>query len=89
MATKMDAPVDVPVMRVPLSADQRQWLDKAVSLVDEGRMCALNCALTNIHSPTGEEREVSEWLVEHMREMGLDARYQPLDDRSGNAVGPG
>jgi acetylornithine deacetylase/succinyl-diaminopimelate desuccinylase-like protein len=87
MAIEPDAPVDVPVTRVPLSAEQRQWLEKAVSLIDEARMRALNYAITDIHSPTGEERQASEWLAQHMREMGLDAFYQPLDERSGNAVG--
>ncbi|HXH10020.1 MAG TPA: acetylornithine deacetylase, partial [Alphaproteobacteria bacterium] len=87
MATTTDVPVDVPVKRVPLSAEQRQWLQQAVSLVDEGRMRAFNRAITDIHSPTGGEREASEWLVAHMRDIGLDAFYQPLDERSGNAVG--
>jgi len=87
MATTTEVPVDVPVKRVPLSAEQRQWLQQAVSLVDEGRMRAFNRAITDIHSPTGAEREASEWLVAHMRDIGLDAFYQPLDERSGNAVG--
>jgi acetylornithine deacetylase/succinyl-diaminopimelate desuccinylase-like protein len=87
MTTETDAPVDVPVKRVPLSAEQRQWLEKAVSLVDEARMRTLNCAITDIHSPTGQEREVNEWMVRHLRELGLDAFYQPLDEHSGNAVG--
>jgi acetylornithine deacetylase/succinyl-diaminopimelate desuccinylase-like protein len=87
MATATNAPVDVPVKRAPLSTEQRQWLEKAVSLLDEERMRAFNCAITDIHSPTGDEREISEWMVRHMREMGLDACYQRLDERSGNAVG--
>lgn len=87
MATTTDVPVDVPVKRMPLSAEQRQWLQQAVSLVDEGRMRAFNRAITDIHSPTGAEREASEWLVAHMRDIGLDAFYQPLDEPSGNAVG--
>jgi acetylornithine deacetylase/succinyl-diaminopimelate desuccinylase-like protein len=84
--TKIDVPVEVPVKRVSLSTEQRLWLEQAVSLVDEARMRAFNRAITDIHSPTGEEREASEWLVAHMRDMGLDAFYQPLDERSGNAV---
>jgi acetylornithine deacetylase/succinyl-diaminopimelate desuccinylase-like protein len=87
MVAKTVAPVDVPVHRVPLSPEQRQWLAQAVSHLDEERMRAFNRAITDIHSPTGEERALSEWLVGHMREMGLDAFYQPLDERSGNAVG--
>jgi acetylornithine deacetylase/succinyl-diaminopimelate desuccinylase-like protein len=87
MATKTDAPTDVPVKKVPLSAEQRQWLERAISLIDVERMRTFNCAITSIHSPTGEEREFSEWLVRHMRELGLEAFSQPLDERSGNAVG--
>jgi acetylornithine deacetylase/succinyl-diaminopimelate desuccinylase-like protein len=82
-----EAPVDVPVKRVPLSGEQRQWLEKAVSLVDEARLRDFNRAITDIHSPTGHERELSEWLVRHMREMRLAAFYQPVDEGSGNAVG--
>ena len=69
MATKTEIPVDVPVKRVPLSADQQEWLEMAVSLIDEERMRAFNCAITNIHSPTGEEREINEWMVRHMHEL--------------------
>ncbi|MGH8058026.1 MAG: acetylornithine deacetylase, partial [Candidatus Entotheonellia bacterium] len=87
MPTITDAPVDVPVKRVPLSAEQRHWLEQAISHVDEARMRALNRTLTDIHSPTGEEREISEWMARHMQEIGLHAFYQPLDERSGNAIG--
>lgn len=80
-------PTDVPVRTVPLSPEQRHWLQRAVALVDEKRMRAWNCALTDIHSPTGEERTISEWLTQHLRTMGLDATYQPVDERSGNAIG--
>ena len=87
MAFQSDAAVDVPVTRVPLSAAQRGWLECAVALIDQERMRALNCALTSIHSPTGEERAASEWMARHMQELGLEAVYQPVDEHSGNAVG--
>lgn len=87
MASHSDAPKEVPVQLVPLSAEQQHWLEQAVALVDEDRMRTFDCAITSIHSPTGEERAASEWLTSHMREMGLDAVYQPLDETSGNAVG--
>src|SRR4029450_524251 len=87
MATPLDIPSDVPVKPVPLSREQRGWLEQAVSHIDEERMRAFNCAITSIHSPTGEERAASEWMVQQMRGLGLDAFYQPLDERSGNAVG--
>ncbi|MDZ7378639.1 MAG: peptidase dimerization domain-containing protein [candidate division KSB1 bacterium] len=82
-----DAPVDVAVKPVPLSAAQQHWLDAALALVDEERMRTFNRDITAIHSPTGEERAINEWMTQHMREMGLQAFYQPVDERSGNAVG--
>jgi acetylornithine deacetylase/succinyl-diaminopimelate desuccinylase-like protein len=87
MATKTPAPTDVPVQQVPLTAEQRHWLERAVSLMDVERMRTFDCTLTDIHSPTGEERQVNEWLVHQMRNIGLEAVYQPLDEQSGNAVG--
>jgi acetylornithine deacetylase/succinyl-diaminopimelate desuccinylase-like protein len=87
MAITTDAPTDVPVKKVPLSAAQRQWLERALALIDEKRMREFDRTIVSIHSPTGEERAVNEWMVRHMREIGLDAFYQPVDNRSGNAVG--
>src|SRR4249919_269841 len=87
MATTPDIPSDVPVKPVPLSREQRGWLEQADSLLDEERMRTFNCAITSIHSPTGEERAASEWVVQQMRGLGIEAFYQPLDERSGNAVG--
>src|SRR2546426_10357002 len=87
MVTRTDAPVDVAVKPAPLSQEQRRWLDDALSHIDEERMRTFNRAMTAIHSPTGEEWAINEWLTRHMREMGLKAFYQPVDERSGNAVG--
>src|SRR5205809_138701 len=87
MAIKIDAPVDVAVKPAPLSSEQRRWLAAALALVDVERMRTFDWTITAIHSPTGEERAISEWLTRHMQEMGLQAFYQPVDERSGNAVG--
>src|SRR6516165_6929910 len=87
MATTPTVLSDVHVKPVPLSHEQRGWLGKAVSRIDEERMRAFNCTITSIHSPTGEEHTASEWMVQQMRGLGIDAFYQPLDERSGNAVG--
>jgi acetylornithine deacetylase/succinyl-diaminopimelate desuccinylase-like protein len=87
MATTPDIPSDVPVKPVPLSREQRGWLEHAVSLITEERMRTFNCAITSIHSTTGAERAASEWMVQQMRGLGIDVFYQPLDECSGNAVG--
>ncbi len=87
MVTRTDASVDVAVKPAPLSQEQRRWLDDALALIDAERMRTFNRAITAIHSPTGEERAINEWLTRHMQEMELKAFYQPVDERSGNAVG--
>ena len=87
MATTPDIPSDAPVKPVPLSREQRGWLEHAVALIDEERMRTFNCAITSIHSPTGAERAASEWMVQQMRGLGIEALYQSLDEGSGNAVG--
>ena len=87
MATQADAPTDIAVKKAPFSADQQQWLEHAVSIIDEDRMRQFNRTITSVPSPTGEERAINEWMVAHMRDLGLAAVYQPLDNQSGNAIG--
>ena len=87
MATKADTRTDITVKKVPLSIDQQQWLESAVALINADRMREFNRTIAGIHSPTGEERAVSEWLFRHMRDIGLVATYQPIDRQSGNAIG--
>ena len=43
--------------------------------------------MVDIPSPTGEERELAQWLADTMKESGLNGTYQPIDDRQGNAIG--
>ncbi|HEY7062444.1 MAG TPA: peptidase dimerization domain-containing protein [Chloroflexota bacterium] len=81
------APTDVPVTQLPLSAEQRGWLERAWAQVDADRIAQLNLDLTNIPSPTGEERAIAEFLTRYMGVAGFDARYQPIDEQQGNAVG--
>ena len=82
-----DALTDVPVKHVPLSAVQRHWLEDAVRRIDEDRMRTFDCTITSIPSPTGAERALNEWLVQHMHDIGLRSFYQPIDESSGNAIG--
>jgi acetylornithine deacetylase/succinyl-diaminopimelate desuccinylase-like protein len=81
---------DPPVLKVSsaeLSAEQRGWLEGAWSQVDRQILRQLAADMTAIPSPTGEERTLAEFLAGRLRSAGLDARYQPIDDRQGNAIG--
>ena len=85
--THESAPTDVAVKKVPLPADAQAALETALSLIDEEKMRQFNLNLTAIHSPTGYEREASEWLADYMEEIGLSSMYQAVDEDSGNAIG--
>ena len=70
-----------------LSREQRSWFGQAASLIDVERLYQINRDITRIHSPTGRERAASEHMVRYLAEIGLDARYQPMGETSGNAIG--
>lgn len=70
-----------------LTPEQQAWYDKACACVDKERLRQLNLDLVNIHSPTGAEKEASEFMSQYMADMGLNAKYQPVNELSGNAVG--
>ena len=70
-----------------LSPEQQAWYDKACAAVNKERLRQLNLDLVNIHSPTGAEKEASEFMQQYMAKMGMKARYQPVNDLSGNAIG--
>ena len=81
------APTDVAVKQAPLSAEQQEWLGRAYAALDEERMRRFGVDIVSIHSPTGFEREASQWMAEQMRALGMDAFYQEMDENTGNAVG--
>lgn len=81
------APQYVKTKPAPMSAQQKKWFEAASALVSEDRLLQLDLALTDIHSPTGKEREISEFLVRYLREAGFEAEYQEMTETSGNAVG--
>ena len=72
---------------LPLSKEQGQWLKRAWSEIDEGRLGELNRKMVSIPSPTGEERELAQFMTSHMGACGISAFYQPIDENQGNAVG--
>ena len=65
--------------KVPLTEMQKGWIDQACSLINEERMRLFNRDLTSIHSPTGNEKNASKFVVDHLRGLGLDAKYQAVD----------
>ena len=84
MAPMPAIPSDVPVKPVLLSREQRGWLEQAVSRIDEERM-RRSTAPSPASTARLVRRAASEWMVQQMLELGTDAFYQPLDERSGNA----
>ena len=72
---------------LPLSAEQQAWVEKAWTQIDEARLREIVEGMVAIPSPTGEERQLAEHLAGVLDGAGLRARYQPIDDRQGNAVG--
>src|SRR5690242_13432955 len=87
MSSLTDAPSEVAVRQRPLSAEQRGWLEAAWGQVKAADLARLDADLVSIPSPTGEERQIAEFLAGHLRLAGLEGFYQPIDDRQGNALG--
>lgn len=74
-------------MSTPFNNSQRQYYEQACKKIDAGRLKQLVFDLTDIHSPTGNERQASEYLVAYMGRAGFKAHYQAVSEHSGNCVG--
>ncbi|MGH9917531.1 MAG: deacylase, partial [Nitrososphaerales archaeon] len=70
-----------------LSKGEQEQVAVAEQHVDLDLLRSLIIDLVNIPSPTGEESTLARFAVSSMRGAGLEADYQPIDDRQGNAVG--
>ncbi|GAB0152942.1 M20 family metallopeptidase [Marinobacterium sp. BA1] len=66
---------------------QKAWFEAACKSINKERLRGLNADLVNIHSPTGAEQEASRFMATHFESIGLKARYQPVNESSGNAIG--
>lgn len=62
-------------------------LEESVVPVSAQEIVNLLCELINIPSVTGKEQQVAEFLVGHMRELGLEAWLQEIEPGRSNAIG--
>src|SRR5262245_47270344 len=72
---------------LPLTRERETWVRRAWDTIDESRLGELNRMMASIASPTGEERQLAQAMVETMNAHGIDSFYQPMDDAQGNAIG--
>jgi acetylornithine deacetylase/succinyl-diaminopimelate desuccinylase-like protein len=70
-----------------LTRERETWVRQAWDAIDESRLGELNRMMASIASPTGEERQLAQAMVDTMSAYGIDAFYQPIDDAQGNAIG--
>lgn len=76
-----------PTTSLPFSPEQSLWYEQARACLKPQRLQALLYELTDIHSPTGATREASEFMARHLRGIGMRARYYPMNEITGNALG--
>ncbi|WP_213453531.1 M20 family metallopeptidase [Rhizomonospora bruguierae] len=69
------------------SGSLRSAIERAWAAIDEDRLRDLALRMVSIPSPTGDERELAQFLTGYLAQAGLDSWYQEIDDRQGNAVG--
>ncbi|HJU09816.1 MAG TPA: hypothetical protein VJ728_03015 [Candidatus Binataceae bacterium] len=75
-------------IQAPFSVEQEQWYSQACARLNSARLKSLLLQLLDIPSPTGSERQASEFIAEHLRqELEGRAHYQPISEDTGNAVG--
>jgi acetylornithine deacetylase/succinyl-diaminopimelate desuccinylase-like protein len=80
-------PESLLVEPLTLTPEQQAWVEKAWAQVDEARLREIIEGMVAIPSPTGEERALAQHLAGVLGDAGLRARYQPIDERQGNAIG--
>jgi len=80
--------IPVTTQPLPLDSERALILDTVLAHLNADRLRDLLVKLVDIHSPTGAEREASEFMASYLAdEVGIDARYQPITDGTGNAHG--
>jgi acetylornithine deacetylase/succinyl-diaminopimelate desuccinylase-like protein len=81
-----EAPTSVKVRKLPLSAQQKSWVDAAWKTLSVKKAIDIDVNLVNIYSPTGFEREVNQFVVDYWKNFGIHSYFQELDPQQGNAV---
>ncbi|MFZ2175013.1 MAG: acetylornithine deacetylase [Rhodococcus sp. (in: high G+C Gram-positive bacteria)] len=73
---------------VPLDAERRAMYEAVCERLDPDRFRDLLVSLINIHSPTGRERQASEFMADYLTTtVGIDTHYQPMSEHTGNVLG--
>ena len=65
---------------LPLDKEREEWVMRGWNAIDESRLAKLNRLMASIPSPTGEEKQLAQAVVDVMSKSGMDAFYQPMDD---------
>lgn len=71
----------------PLSAEQRDLLETALSRVSRDRLVERLRMLVDIPSPTGDELRLAHHVAAELEAIGCAVEVQAIDERQGNAVG--
>ena len=74
-------------MSLRLTRERETWVRRVWDAIDESRLGELNRMMASIASPTGEERQLAQAMVDTMNAYGIESFYQPMDDTQGNAIG--
>lgn len=74
-------------MTIAFDATRQAAYEKACAQLDPARLKSLLFDLTDIHSPTGATRAVSEFVAARMAAIGLKSRLDPMSDISSNVLG--
>ncbi|MEQ4306060.1 hypothetical protein ABNF97_32515 [Plantactinospora sp. B6F1] len=62
-------------------------VERAWAAIDADRLRNLTLRMVSTPSPTGDEAALARLLTGHLASVGLEAAYQEIDERQGNAVG--
>jgi len=80
--------IPVTTTALPLDEERRHMLDKVLDHLNPDRMRDLLVKLIEIPSPTGGEREISQFMASYLTDaVGIDAAYQPVTQVTGNVHG--